>query len=513
MYKKNKQNKRIFKKSFYFLLILSVIFLPLFVNTFVREYRFYRFDKIPFMELYKGKTVTISGEVIFKDYKAGPILVMAHNKYRKDLPPLVTVKEIDKPGKYSIKIANNIGNLFIDAANLGENWRASDIPSVSYGCYENSPLLVGSSDIDNINIYLKEIHRPIMETYKGPTITISGEIAFKDYKKGNIFIFVSPYKAENKFSKISIKKISSPGRYEIAIPENIGEVDIEAINAAEGIVEPFQLSYSKPNSFISAGLYSGNPLKVGSSDISHVNITLYPAGRGPIMDSYEGPTVEISGEVKYKEYSLGKILILARTHSNPEKPPDIAVLELLSPGKFKLKVPKNIGALYIDAVNVKEEWRRGSAAGGTISPSGSYPKNPLKVGSSDISHVNITLYPAGRGPIMDSYEGPTVEISGEVKYKEYSLGKILILARTHSNPEKPPDIAVLELLSPGKFKLKVPKNIGALYIDAVNVKEEWRRGSAAGGTISPSGSYPKNPLKVGSNDIAGIKIALKKSTR
>lgn len=119
--------------------------------------------------------------------------------------------------------------------------------------------------------------RILMSVYKGPAITISGNILFKGYEKGRILIRVIAMQPkeglmprEDQF-EIAQEILAKPGPYEIKIPRRIGKVYITASNIGmednAEILPPELLS-------IIVGEYAGNPLKVSTKNIKGVDIEL-----------------------------------------------------------------------------------------------------------------------------------------------------------------------------------------------------------------------------------------------
>lgn len=106
----------------------------------------------PLPAVSKQGTVTISGEVIFKDYRRRPIAVAAWSREPGDPPgpPNISATEITKPGKYTLEVPANIGEIYLKALNMSMTGRPMvDTPT---GKYEGNPLKVGSSDITGIDI-------------------------------------------------------------------------------------------------------------------------------------------------------------------------------------------------------------------------------------------------------------------------------------------------------------------------------------------------------------------------
>lgn len=120
--------------------------------------------------------------------------------------------------------------------------------------------------------------RVIMSVYKGPTVTLSGNIVFQDYKKGFIEIMVLAKKPEEIRHRldqfiITLERIPKPGYYEIKVPKKIGKAYIIAINSDEVDISSKTISSLSP---IGMGEYVKNPLGVGNQDIKGLDIKISP---------------------------------------------------------------------------------------------------------------------------------------------------------------------------------------------------------------------------------------------
>ncbi len=105
--------------------------------------------------------------------------------------------------------------------------------------------------------------------------------------------------------------------------------------------------------------------------------------------TYQGPTVTISGRIDFPGYKEGLLRIRISAKSFPgEGRADIAYVDIPRPGEYSLKVPQNIGNVYISALILElvETVPRKGVSLGT-----QYNGNPIKVNTEDISGVNITL--------------------------------------------------------------------------------------------------------------------------
>jgi hypothetical protein len=93
-----------------------------------------------------------------------------------------------------------------------------------------------------------------------------------------------------------------------------------------------------------------------------------------------------------------------------------------------------------------------------------------------------------------------VNIAGSVIFDSYKGGPIVVIARAPAVK----DIKVT-LNAPGPFSISLPANCGNAYLSAINVQENKSLAQL------PFGSYAKNPLNVGKDDMSGIEIRLQES--
>lgn len=211
-------------------------------------------------------------------------------------------------------------------------------------------------------------------------IKISGKINFSDYQNGAITIIV---RREVSGEPAFVKTIPRPGGYTIEIPQNLGFVYISAVNLKEGA--------TKQSGDTPLGEFRGNPIYVGDEDIKDIDIVITKPSPKPkpiLMDSYNGPTVTITGRVIFDNYKEGKISVFARSEGY-RGTPDISVMKIATPGIYALKVPKNFDKkIEIMAVNIKE-----GMPPSPDNPKGRYSNNPIKIGSSDIKNVDIIIKP------------------------------------------------------------------------------------------------------------------------
>lgn len=109
--------------------------------------------------------------------------------------------------------------------------------------------------------------------------------------------------------------------------------------------------------------------------------------------------------------------------------------------------------------------------------------------------------------LMSTYQGLTVTISGKIDFPGYKKGQY-IKVNAKSFPGKGlADIAFVDIPQPGAYSLKVPQNIGDVYITAVILEPGEKNPSKD----SLRGKHKDNPLKIGQSDIKGVDIIIKKS--
>ncbi len=245
------------------------------------------------------------------------------------------------------------------------------------------------------------------------------------------------------------------------------------------------------------------PTKPDSVSFATPHMGFMSGGRTPpLMANYRGPTVTISGNVGFEGFEEGIIVVSVRDYEYK----DIAAVFLSNPGDFSLKVPLNIGNIFIEALNIQKQ-NLGRNLPEQV-PHGFYPHNPLLIGTSDVKGINIIISTQLPPELMSTYKGSAVKISGRVEFKDYKSGLILITARSEDKYKRdlPPDITTAKLTSPGKYELTVPIDIGKIYIEAVNIKKSdiYRRPPPE----SPYGTSSKNPIEVKTKDFTNINITI-----
>ncbi len=98
-------------------------------------------------------------------------------------------------------------------------------------------------------------------------------------------------------------------------------------------------------------------------------------------------SVTISGKVDFPSYKEGQRIRIMAQSSPGAKLPDIAFVDISQPGEYSLKVPQNVGDIYIAAVVLEP----GETTPHKDSLKQIYDKNPIGVKTEDISGADITL--------------------------------------------------------------------------------------------------------------------------
>ncbi|MDD4894840.1 MAG: hypothetical protein PHW54_05960 [Candidatus Omnitrophica bacterium] len=209
-------------------------------------------------------------------------------------------------------------------------------------------------------------------------------------------------------------------------------------------------------------------------------------------------SVTISGKVYCRNCRGGQQIKISARASMGRDASDIASVEIPGPGEYSLKIPKNAGDVYLIAAILLPQGKSSARDGATL---GTHDGG-VKVKESDITGVDITI--AGYKPAtMATYKGPTVNIYGKIIYPEFKEGQQIMISVKSSSRPGPPDIAVLNLPSPGDYSLRVPQNAGDVYIQAIIMWPDQRIFSKNNVTLR----YRMNPLRIEDRNIMGVDIA------
>ena len=126
-----------------------------------------KMQKIPhyprvFMSVYKGPTVAISGNIIFKGYEQGFVAVRVVAPDVKggiltlQNQIVIAAQNLSMPGPYKINVPKKTGKVYIVAANFDtrniSEMSMPGLPPICRGEYAKNPLDIGKQDIGGIDI-------------------------------------------------------------------------------------------------------------------------------------------------------------------------------------------------------------------------------------------------------------------------------------------------------------------------------------------------------------------------
>lgn len=163
----------VLKKTSYFIIGMVIyLYLSYQIISFLLQY----LPKTPhlqsvIMSVYKGPTVTLSGNIVFQDYKKGYIEIMVLAKKPEEIIRrldqfIIALERIPKPGLYKIKVPKKMGEVYIIASNFDTNLDIQNVPNIPMpksppafgrGKYVKYPLNVGDEDINGLDIEIKTV--------------------------------------------------------------------------------------------------------------------------------------------------------------------------------------------------------------------------------------------------------------------------------------------------------------------------------------------------------------------
>lgn len=206
--------------------------------------------------------IIISGRIIYDEFKKGDIELYWTAKLKHGDPMQEECIYLSRPGPYELKIPRDYGNVYICSRNKGS-------PHESFAYFISDPVKIGRDNIKNYDISLKT-NKLLMDGYKGETVSLSGRILCRQYKKGVVVVCVySPdyYKKIRLPPDIAKAVLPAPGDFDIEIPADIGEVYIVAINIPEG-----ESSGNSPG--CPRADYNGNPVFIEDKNIKGIDIII-----------------------------------------------------------------------------------------------------------------------------------------------------------------------------------------------------------------------------------------------
>lgn len=105
----------------------------------------------------KGPTVVLSGVVTFPEWKKGKVKISAfdgdHGTTGGGRPNVVAMAEVDKPGPFTIAVAENAGKIYLEAA-VDEDGDGRPGPLDPQGKASRFPVTVAARAVDGLEIVL-----------------------------------------------------------------------------------------------------------------------------------------------------------------------------------------------------------------------------------------------------------------------------------------------------------------------------------------------------------------------
>ncbi len=214
-------------------------------------------------------------------------------------------------------------------------------------------------------------------------LKVYGDIFYDDYNGGDIVIFwrkdLKRGKPVDRNNPYIVNGL--PAKYKIYVPRSVGSFYVSA-----RCIPPNSTTKKYSTAYFVSDLITIGPKNDG------VHIDVHLTTRKMLMDSYAGAKVKISGRIIYENYKKGQIGIAVESPENHKKvylPPDIARKFYRLPGVYSIEIPINAGEVYVKALNYPDHKEIAGDTPGVIYSS--YEYNPIKVESSNIENIDITL--------------------------------------------------------------------------------------------------------------------------
>ena len=215
--------------------------------------------------------VKVCGKIIYPGFKDGWLLITVQRIIggKEEKEPIIK-HTISSPGAYCLEAPKGTGKVNLKVFNLtnetfipgSETERNNLAP---FSPYLDNPLMIADEDITNADIEFSEIPSvPVMNRYKGETITVFGEVSMPDYKEGRIVVTVNNTGFGH--PNVASASLDQPGNYSLKVPKNQGDIYIGAFNLLPGESQP---GFDSPK-----GEYSANPLQAKEEDITDINIKI-----------------------------------------------------------------------------------------------------------------------------------------------------------------------------------------------------------------------------------------------
>ena len=401
-----------------------------------------------------GTAATVSGTVSCAGC-FGPVGVVA-------LPvgggtPLAQVFVV--PGAYSLALPSAVAQVEIFAYSDGDLDGEPDPPLGLVG-HEKNPVDLGGGDVSGIDI---ELTWPT-----APGVTVSGEVSCP-LCPGlvGLLLLDGPLDAGALLAKSGP---AAPGPFAMTVAAEQGEAWLFAF--ADTDIDGVPDAGLEP---VGAG---GNPLTIAASDIDAGTIEL-------ALPAVE--VVKLSGTISCDGCPAVGI-VLSAVGGGP-----LTVLGPVPPGPWSTVVPASLGPVELAAfVDLDVD-------GDPDEPDEfvSYPENPIEIGKTDITGLDINLGDA---------EGPdVVKVSGAVSCDGGCVGPLWLLAASEPGPSGI-ELASVVLGGEGDFELALSPSVGTVYLYAAR---DYDLDGEPDGEWS---ACTENPVDLGSGDVVGLSIELESVT-
>ena len=318
----------------------------------------------------QGGKVIVNGEVVHENYAGGDIKIYWDTQRKI---PLRAAIILDKPGKFSLKIPRNVGQVFISAKAVDAITQAS-------------PLVIKEKDI---SLFPLRLYSP--RTVSGPVrvtlheVLVTGKVAYPEFNDGNVTVY---WTKDNLFPQGEIT-LEKPGPFSFTVPKNAGKIYVHA-RCCDSLseVERYIVTGASP-----IARTASESIMIGTGNVDVGELRLEKFTKRLSVDHHPGQTISICGKVIQKTYLKGLILITVSSQENYKKynvPPDIALKVLPEPGEYCVAVPRQAGRVYLRAINVPHTDYTKARITDPATIWGEY-RGDVLVGVKDITDVDIIL--------------------------------------------------------------------------------------------------------------------------
>jgi hypothetical protein len=200
-------------------------------------------------------SVRISGEVVCGDCP-GMVRVELYLDGGMEAGSLLDALSLDAPGEWSLKVAANLGEVFVYAFRDEDNDSAPD-PGTEVASYASNPLAVAGQDIEGVSLNLGDLPDLTVEL-KGVVhcTTCAGGAVVEVYASGGL--------AEGLV--LATVALDSPGDFALDVASGSGKTWLYGFQDEDRDGEPDEGAVRVP--------FPDNPVQVGVEDISGLEVDL-----------------------------------------------------------------------------------------------------------------------------------------------------------------------------------------------------------------------------------------------